>query len=106
LASLFEGHPEEALLETYGPGKADNETMDEGIMDVANDIFKDVVKGIGQEEQKGNDGNDGAEVKDAAMVIKAFGITSLDGHGKFGCPFFVMLYYFSSYPVLVSFFWL
>ena len=83
MASLFEGHPEDALLETYGPGKADNETMDEGIMDVANDIFKDVVKGIGQEEQKGNDGDDGAEVKDAAMVIQAFGVTSLVGLGKF-----------------------
>jgi len=35
------------------------------------------------------------------MVIQAFGITSLVGHGKFLCSFFVMC---SSYPVLVSFF--
>jgi hypothetical protein len=51
-ASLFEGPPEESLLETYGCGvsdEADNETMDEGIMDVAHDIF---------EEEKEDDGTE------------------------------------------------
>jgi hypothetical protein len=93
-ASFFEGPPEESLPETYGPGvsdEANDETTDEGIMDVANEIF--------EEEQE----DDGTDVEDAAMVIQAFGITSLVGHGKFLCSFFVMC---SSYPVLVSFFWL
>jgi hypothetical protein len=51
-ASLFEGPPEESLPETYGCGvsdEADNETMDESIMDVANDIF---------EEEKEDDGTE------------------------------------------------
>ena len=101
-ASLFEGPPEETLPETYGsgkPDKADDETMDEGIMDVANDIFEEqLTANIGEEEKEDVDGEEeqdddddeeqqednGSEVKDAAMVIKAFGIISLDGHGKFG----------------------
>jgi len=89
-SSLFEGSPEEALPETYGPGKpdkADDETMDEGIMDVANDIFEEEQEDdIDEEEKEDVDGEeeqeeDGAEVEDATMEIQAFRITSLVGHG-------------------------
>jgi hypothetical protein len=139
-ASLFEGPPEGTLPETYGPGEpeeADNEAMDEGIMDVTNAIFeeanddvdeeqedfngpeeeneKEVVRGS-QEEEQGHEGGDGTEdeekvdngeeeeeqavvgleaeeqqpvcgteVEDAAMVMQAFGVTSLAGVGKFLC---------------------
>jgi hypothetical protein len=84
-ASLFEGLPEETLPETYGPGEpqeADNEAMDESIMDITNAIFeeenddvdeeqedfngteeeneKEVAHG-GEEEEQGHEGGDGAE---------------------------------------------
>jgi hypothetical protein len=102
------------LLETYGPGKpeeADGKTMDEDIMVVTNDIFEEEQENVvgeeekedvdGEEEQEDDDDeeeqeddddeeqqeDDGAEVKDAAMVMQAFGITSLVGHGKFQCFF-------------------
>jgi hypothetical protein len=137
-ASLFEGPPEEALPETYGPGEpeeADNEATDEGVKDVTNAIFeeanddvdeepddfngaeeeteKEVAHG-GDEEEQGHEGGYGTEeeekddngeeeeeqavvvleaeeeqpvcsteVEDAAMVMKAFGFTSLAGVGKF-----------------------
>jgi hypothetical protein len=55
-ASLFEGPPEETLPKTYGPGEpeeADNETMEEGIMDITNDIFEEENDDIdGEEEQE------------------------------------------------------
>jgi len=55
-ASLFEGPPEETLPKTYGPGEpeeADNETMEEGIMDITNDIFEEESDDIdGEEEQE------------------------------------------------------
>jgi len=93
------------LLETYGPGKpeeADGKTMDEDIMVVTNDIFEEEQENVvgeeekedvdGEEEQEDDDDekqqeDDGAEVKDAAMVMQAFGITSLVGNGKFQCFF-------------------
>jgi hypothetical protein len=93
------------LLETYGPGKpedGDDETMDEGFMDVTNAILEEENDDIdGEEEQEDVDDEeeqdedddeeqqeyDGAEVEDAAVVMQAFGITSLVGHGKFLCFF-------------------
>ncbi len=113
-ASLFEGTPEETLPETYGPGKpeeADDETMDEGVMDVTNAIFEEEQEDVvgseeeqedidGAEEEQEVDGTEeeeehevdgaeeeqedlGAEVEDAALVIQAFGVTSLVGLGKY-----------------------
>ena len=83
-ASLFEGPPEDTLLETYGPSKpeeADDKATDEGIMDVTNAIFeeanddvdeepddfngaeeeteKEVAHG-GEEEEQGHEGGYGA----------------------------------------------
>jgi len=137
-ASLFEGPPEEALPETYGPGEpeeADDEATDEGIMDVINAIFEEANDDVdeepddfngaeeepekkvshgSEEEEQGHEGGYGAveeekddngeeeeeqavvgleaeeeqpvcstEVKDAAIVMQAFGVTSLAGVGKF-----------------------
>jgi len=139
-ASLFECPPVETLPETYGPGEpeeADDEAMEEGVMDVTNAIFdeanddvdeelddfngteeeteKEVAHG-GEEEEQGHEGGNGTEeeekndngeeeeeqavvgleaeeeqpvcgteVEDAAMVMQAFGVTSLAGVGKFLC---------------------
>jgi hypothetical protein len=145
-ASLFEGPPEDTLLETYGPSKpeeADDKATDEGIMDVTNAIFEEDNDDIDEEqedfdgteeekeqevahgseeeeqEQEGGDGTEeeekvsngeeeeeqvvvgleaeeeqavhGTEVKDAAMVMQAFGVTSLVGVGKFLCVFVCIL---------------
>jgi hypothetical protein len=65
--------------------------MDEGIMDITNTIFEEESDDVdgSEEEQEDVDGTEeeqevlGTEVKDAAMVIQAFGVTSLVGLGKF-----------------------
>jgi hypothetical protein len=93
-ASLFEAPQEEAVPETYGPGEpeeADNKATDEGVMDVTNSIFEEAkdeeetekevaIVGLEAEEEQPVCS---AEVEDAAMVIQAFGVTSLAGLGKF-----------------------
>jgi len=79
-ASLFEGPPEDTLLETYGPGKpeeADDEATDEGVMDVTNAIYEeenddvdeeqeDVDGTEEEEEQEGADGGDEEEEQEGA----------------------------------------
>jgi hypothetical protein len=64
--------------------------MDEGIMDITNTIFEEESDDVdGSEEEQEVDGAEeeqevlGTEVEDAAMVIQAFGVTSLVGLGKF-----------------------
>ena len=93
-ASLFEAPQEEAVPETYGPGEpeeADKEATDEGVMDVTNSIFEEAkdeeetekavaIVGLEAEEEQPVCS---AEVEDAAMVMQAFGVTSLAGVGKF-----------------------
>jgi len=93
-ASLFEAPQEEAVPETYGPGEpeeADEEATDEGVMAVTNSIFEDgkneeetekevAIVGLEAEEDQPVCS---AEVEDAAMVMQAFGVTSLAGVGKF-----------------------
>jgi len=93
-ASLFEAPQEEAVPETYGPGEpeeADEEATDEGVMAVTNWIFEDgkdeeetekevAIVGLEAEEEQPVCS---AEVEDAAMVMQAFGVTSLAGAGKF-----------------------
>jgi hypothetical protein len=89
-----EAPQEEAVPETYGPGEAeeaDNEATDEGVMDVTNSIFEEAkdeeetekevaIVGLEAEEEQPVCS---AEVEDAAMVMQAFGVTSLAGAGKF-----------------------
>jgi hypothetical protein len=83
-ASLFEAPPEEAVPETYGPGEpeeADNEATDKGVMDVTNAIFEEAKDEEETEKEVAVVGS--IEVEDAAMVMQAFGVTSLAGVGKF-----------------------
>ena len=64
-ASLFEGPPEDTLLETYGPGKpeeADDEATDEGVMDVTNAIYEEENDDV-DEEQEDVDGTECHVVK-------------------------------------------
>ena len=93
-ASLFEAPQEEAVPETYGPGEpeeADKEATDDGVMAVTNSIFEEAkdeeetekevaIVGLEAEEEQPVCS---AEVEDAAMVMQAFGVTSLAGVGKF-----------------------
>jgi hypothetical protein len=93
--------------------------MDEGIMDITNTIFEEESDGVdgSEEEQEDVDGTEeeqevdgaeeeqevlGTEVEDAAMVIQAFGVTSLVGLGKF--LFFCMYPGFGFELIFVSFF--
>jgi hypothetical protein len=101
------------------PEEADNEATDEGIMDVTNTIFEEDSEDVDEEqedvdgteeeeEQEGTDSTEeeeevdngeaeeeqavhGTEVEDAAMVIQAFGVTSLVGLGEFLCVFVCIL---------------
>ena len=93
-ASLFEAPQEEAVPETYGPGEAeevDEEATDEGVMVVTNSIFEEAKDEEDTEKDVANVCLEAeeeqpvcsAEVEDAAMVMQAFGVTSLAGVGKF-----------------------
>jgi hypothetical protein len=87
-ASLFEAPQEEAVPETYGPG--DEEETDKEV----------AIVGLEAEEEQPVCST---EVEDAAMVIQAFGVTSLAGVGKFPWIFICNLFLYLN-PALYPFF--
>jgi hypothetical protein len=79
------GGEEEEQEQEGGDGAEEEEKVDNGEEEEEEEEEQTVVGLEAKEEQPGT------EVKDAAMVMQAFGVTSLVGVGKFQCVFVCIL---------------